>query len=278
MRNGWKYYNHAMIPDCAPHGAVNMEPVKDGTIWKSGRGIPLFARWTSEFDCGYETSFWYCIKDEVFDIQALKAKRRYEIVKGCRNFTCRRIAAGDYVNQIVDILTEAAKGYPQKYRCEVDSEEMCRKIPNWDRQFAVYGAFDKTGKLCGFAYLEKYEDYSEFRGIKAYPKCERQAVNAALIACILADFENDLKQGHYICDGSRPIQHETNFQDYLEKYFCFRKAFCKLHIRYRFPIGFAVKILYIFRNEIKKYDSGRVIHHVLGVLKMEEIIRAQRHF
>lgn len=33
---GWKYYNHAAIPDYAPHEKVNKRPIEDGSIWKLG--------------------------------------------------------------------------------------------------------------------------------------------------------------------------------------------------------------------------------------------------
>ena len=36
--DGWKYYNHAMVPSTWPHELVNMQPIKDGTIWKSAGG------------------------------------------------------------------------------------------------------------------------------------------------------------------------------------------------------------------------------------------------
>ncbi len=61
----WKYYKHAMIPDCAPHEIVDTTPIEDGSIWSSlGENYkPFFARWTSDFDCNHETNWWYCIKD-----------------------------------------------------------------------------------------------------------------------------------------------------------------------------------------------------------------------
>lgn len=49
-------------------------------------GNPYFARWTDNFDCGYETEWWYCIKDEPFDISKINSKKRYEINKGKKNF------------------------------------------------------------------------------------------------------------------------------------------------------------------------------------------------
>lgn len=275
MNNGWKYYNHAMIPTCAPHEEVNIESLKDRSVWEKGA---LLARWTSNFDCDYKTEFWYCIKDDIFDIQKLKSKRRYEITKGQRNFSCKKILAKDYVDEIIDILIESAKEYPAKYRNEIDYRKMCQRIPLWNERFVVYGAFNLEEKLCGYAYLEKHKTYSDFCVLKVYPSCEKYSINAALIAYILKDYENDLQQGHYICDGSRPIQHETNFQEYLEKYFGFRKAYCHLHIKYRFPMRLVVNTLYVIRTFIKKHDYNKIIHYIVGILKMEEIVRRNSGF
>ena len=77
--NGWEYYNHAAVPTVAPHEEPNLQPVEDNSIWKIDGGMPLLARWTTDFDCGSETNWWYVIKDTPFDINALKSKRRYEI-------------------------------------------------------------------------------------------------------------------------------------------------------------------------------------------------------
>ena len=82
---GWRYYNHAIIPTCAPHESVNMRPLENGSIWKVGRrkkDIAVFARWISDWDCVQKTDWWYVIKDDGFDITSLKSKRRYEINKG----------------------------------------------------------------------------------------------------------------------------------------------------------------------------------------------------
>ena len=71
---GWRYYNHAVIPSSPPNAPLNLTPLEDGSIWKIGK-TPLLARWTTNFDCGYETNWWYVIKDTPFDINVLKAKR-----------------------------------------------------------------------------------------------------------------------------------------------------------------------------------------------------------
>ena len=135
----------------------------------------------------------------------------------------------------------------------------------------VYGGFDReTGSLCAYARLRREGLYADFSVMKVIPACERRGVNAAMVSGILADLHGFLTQGGYICDGSRSVNHETAFQDYLEKYFGFRKAYCRLHVRYKWWLALMVKCLYPFRELLAKIDKISIIHLVNGVLKMEE--------
>ena len=107
--------------------------------------------------------------------------------------------------------------------------------------------------------------------MKTRPDCEKRGVNAAIIGRIVTDFNKYLSKSFYICDGSRAVLHETNFQDYLEKYFGFRKAYCKLHMKYRGLIKGLVKILYPLRNYIK--GNGKLTTRIKTVLLFEEIAK-----
>ena len=51
------------------------------------------------------------------------------------------------------------------------------------------------------------------------PETEKLGINGAIVARILEDYTEKGQFSKYICDGARSIQHETAFQDYLEKYF-----------------------------------------------------------
>ena len=31
---GWKYYNHAIVPDIYPHELVDLKPLQNNSIWK----------------------------------------------------------------------------------------------------------------------------------------------------------------------------------------------------------------------------------------------------
>lgn len=38
---GWKYYNHAMLPTSEPHETPDMRPIESGAVWKAG-GVLLY--------------------------------------------------------------------------------------------------------------------------------------------------------------------------------------------------------------------------------------------
>lgn len=269
--NDWRYYNHAVIPSTGPHEEPDISCIKNKSIWKlNGGGVPFIARWTTDFDCGYETSWWYVVKDTPFDINTLKAKRRYEINKGKKNFQVKRINPTDYAEQLFNVLKCALESWPEKYRPIVSKDTFYKELSGW-KEYLVYGGFDNNGLLCGFAYLKEHTSYLDFCVLRVNPQRERDGINAAMVFGILEDNNERLGKSFYICDGSRSIRHETAFQNYLEKYFGFRKAYCKLHIIYRFPLNLVVKVLYPFR---KKISSENKIGSLLSsILRMEEYHR-----
>lgn len=271
---GWKYYNHALIPDRPPHDQPDPAPVESGTAWKQ-EPRALLARWTTDFDCGYETGWWYVIKDTPFDLAALKAKRRYEINKGSRYFEIRRIDPNCYREELFAVEKAAFAGWPEKYRPKADHGSFVRSAAGWDR-FRVYGAFHRDeGILCGYALVKVSGNWADFCVLRTMPRWESQAVNAALVSGILTDLGPFLEQGGYLCDGSRSISHETAFQDYLEKYFGFRKAWCRLHLRFRPGIGAVLGCLYPLRKLLRRWDGIGLVHQINGLLKMKEIAQTQ---
>lgn len=270
---GWKYYNHAVIPVTAPNEEVDTSALENGQVWRIG-GNPLLTRWTTDFDCKCETNWWYVIKDEPFDIDNLKSKRRYEIKKGIKNFDVKRIDPSNYKDELYKVQVAAFSAYPEKYRPTVVEEDFKRQINDW-KTFDVFGAFYKeTGEFAGYALLSKTNDgFMEFNVLKTNPEHEKNAINAALVYELMNYYAKFLLTGGIICDGARSINHETHFQNYLEKYFGFRKAYCHLKIEYNPKVKWLIKLLYMFRGLLLKMDGIGIVHSVNAVLKMEEIVR-----
>lgn len=271
----WEYYNHALIPVQPPTIPADTAAMKQPSFWNATpAGTPLLARWTEDFDCAEQTGWWYIIKDEPFDISALKAKRRYEINRGSKYFDVHIIAPEEYKEALYSVQVAAFSAYPKKYRPTVNKAQFMQDVSHWD-PYVVFGAFYReTNELAGYTLVtHSGESWAGLQVQRTMPEYEKYQVNAALVAKVLSHYSDFLAKGGIICDGARSINHETNFQDYLEKYFGFRKAYCKLCIAYNPKIKWAIKLLYPIRRWLEKMDAIDMVHQINSVLKMEELSR-----
>lgn len=272
-KNDWIYYNHGLISNKMPHEEKNIDNIEENTDWKKNK--TLFARWTSNFDCGYETQWWYCIKDDNYDIEKLKSKRRYVINKGIKNFDVKIINPKEYEDELYGIYTESLKEYPEKYRVILTKDEFLKDNISFNQIYI--GAFDiEDNLLSGYSICEKIENSTDkiinLKVVKVKPEATKKEINAAILNFICIEFLNKQKV-KYICDGERNIRHITNYQDYLIKYFDFRKAYCKLNIKYKLIMKIAVYILYPLKNIIKN-TNNKLLYNIYCVLYQEQIRRS----
>lgn len=275
---GWYYYNRAYLSDTQPHQIVDASQVLSGEIWKKGHSKAILARWTSDFDSSSECNWWYIIKDTPFDIHSLKSNRRYRINQGLRNFNVNPINPKEYIDDLYRVQCEAYKSYPQKYRPNHSIEEMKKCADVWFKNpgYTIFGAFhNETSELCGYAVVLKESTCLDYQILKVNPSYERSSINHAIMASVLEYYSDLLCNGYYICNGERNVQHETNFQKFLKENFGYRTAYCKLHVEYNPKYKWIIKILYVFRKILQKFDNIRIVHKINGVLKMEEIVRQQ---
>lgn len=274
--NGWRYYNHALIPCTAPHETPDVAMLDQKAVWRTPGGRVLLARWTTDFDCGHETNWWYCICDRPFEIQSLKSKRRNVVANGEKY--CRVLIADpmQYEEELLELYNAAQNTYAPTNRNLSDRDSFHRFLKKLSENPAVdfYISFlRETNRAAGYAVVENKDGYAEFQAQKVHPQLERYQVNASLVKAIADHYADRLGSGFYICDGARNINHKTNFQDYLEKYFGFRKAYCRLHVRYRGALKAVMPLLYALRAPLKKLDGVKLIHQINGVLLMEEYRR-----
>lgn len=265
----WHYYKHALPPDCAPHEAVVFASGKFDVPFNCG-GVPLMVRWTSDFDCNRTISWWYEILDRLFDMASLKAKRRYVVRKCVSNFDVRVVDPRDYSEEIADVAVAAVAAYEGVSGAE-DLDTWGRKAEGWTG--TVFGAFPKDGGLmAAWAQLNDHGSYADFMSMKADSDQERLEVNAALVKCVVDHYSERLERDFYICDGECSVLYLTAFRDYLEKFFGFRKAYCTLNLRFRFPVNVIAACLRPFRKRIKRQGSA-LQRQVWGVLQMDSIAR-----
>jgi hypothetical protein len=227
----WKYYNHALRPNIAPHEVADVASLDKVETWKTcGGARPLFARWTSHFDCGYDTDWYYCILDKPFNISKLKSNYRYEINRAIRDCETRIIDVNDYTEQIYEVFIADVKTYNNRIIIP-DKNVFCADVRQW--KGIVFGVFlPCSDMLVAWNRVEVRAAYISLISQKSKPEFQKMRVNIALVYAVREYFKEDLANGKYICDGERNIYHTTNFMIFLEKYFGFRKVYCKLHIKY----------------------------------------------
>lgn len=242
-----------------------------GKRGNGGGAEPLLARWTSDFDCLEETDFWYTICDQQFDLKALKAKRRNVITNGLKNFDVKVVDPREHSKEIYHVHCKAYESYgnvPKPYdifNAEIDAGA---EVDRW-----YVAVFKETGSIEAYARVYFCPECVALNVVKANPEYECFQSNAALVYAIVQDSADIIAAGGYINDGMRNVSHKTNFQSYLMKYFGFRRAYCRLNIRYNPKIGWIVKLAYPFRRLLMKFDSNKIVHMINGVLLMEEIAR-----
>lgn len=271
----WSYYNHAIVPTTAPHETVDESMVDSKNFWKSVGGYPLLARWTTDFDCQEETDWWYIIKDKPFDFQDVDKRYQKQTRKGLKNFDVRIIDPIQYAEALYQVQVAAVSNYSGK-RPRIDHDEFVASM-NARRKGITFAAFSKEdNSIAGYEYTIVHDNYLLTSVLKAKPSYEKKQVNAALIFSVLNHFSKELAQGVYIMSGERTIYHQTAHQEYLVKKFAYRKAYCRLHIRYRPGVKQIVACLYPLRGLLKYLNGFTFIHQLNSVLKMEEIIRKDR--
>lgn len=268
----FKLYKKALISKLAPHLNPNIKNIH-GEIKKNH---VFFARWTSNFDCIEEKPWYYVIKDDFFDISSLRAKERNIIKKGITNYEIKFINFNSYVDELYEIFCEMNKILPKNSRSYITKNDFL--LMNSEGIFI--GAFSKqNNKLSAYAVVDYYDDEKNtlnFKVLRYLPLERNKNVNAAIINFLCIYFINK-KNVKYICDGERSIRHDTTFQDYLIRYFGFRKAYCDLNIEYAKKIKVIVNLLYPFRKALKAVSKhNSLFHNVYTLLYQEQLFRKCR--
>lgn len=265
---GWQYYKHAMIPTSAPHEEPDLSLLKSGEIWE--KGFPLLVRWTSDWDCGYDTGWWYIVRERPFEYSKLSASSRRNIRKALRNCYVEKIDPVQYIDDLWRVFNEAATRY-KNYIMPFDKDGFIREWINSGKDFWA-GFENEESRMIGFATFEVHTDWVDYQVAKYSSEQLKLRVSDAINVTVLEYYLNKLGK-RYISDGQRSVLHTTNVQNYLIEHFAYRKSYCKLHIRYRNVFGLLVKVMFPFRKTLRHLDGINRVHQINSILTMEEVVR-----
>ena len=261
MNNNYHLYKHAWIFNGGPHKEPQLSEIEAQDLLRSGGWM---VRNTYDFDCKARTDFWYIICDRYSGIQELSTKTRNQVRKGRANYSIRLVSKQEILDEGYPIHMAAIDGY--KVPAQVPSREAFeQRIMTSDDRTDFWGAFNKENKMVAFAINKVSDDYCDYQTLKAIPQDMKNYVYYALIDAMNQYYLSD-KKLQFVMDGARSITEHSNIQPFLEEKFLFRKAYCHLHIYYKWWLGIAIACLYPFRKQIKH----AAIHALLTMHGMQD--------
>jgi len=216
---------------------------------------------TYDFDCAENTDFWYIIKDSFGGMAEHTSNERRKIRKALKSYDYKIVDKQIIADNGLEIIKSALEHYPVKDRT-MNKKKFQEYLDSWPvDNHEFWGAFDKTsGKLCGFIVVRLYDNACFYDLVMVHPDFKHNATYPYYgFFYSLNEYYLGKKHFRYVTDGSRSITEHSNIQPFLEHVFKFRKAYCKLKIRYKWWFGIAVRMLYPFRNIIPNRSVKAVL-------------------
>lgn len=267
----WKKYHGALIPNTAPNVEINLTKEESKELLKKTNAY--FLRYTNDWDTQNKSEFWFVIKDGNEDINFYKSKIRNQIKKGLKNCIVKKVSCEEIAKYGYEVYKKAFDNYNTTLTIASKDKfyEDTLKNIHYD-YFAVYSMLENGNEDKMIAYSSNLIEGNScnYKTIKFDPDYLSLYPSYALIHEMNKYYLNELLLD-FVNDGARSISHDTNIQSYLIQKFDFRKAFCKLNIDYRWDIELLIKILFPFKNIIKKYNNK--ITNKLSVLLLQEEIK-----
>ena len=256
--NDFEIYRHAWRFASAPDKEPQLSNSQCNELLRKGG---WFVRNTFDFDCKEQTDFWYLIKDSFGGMEEQSQNERKKLRHAFRSFDFKLVDK-ELVRQKAFSIVKATF---EDYR--VSDRDMNEKVFNeyldhcGRNNYDFWGAFDKdTQELVGFCAVHVWEDSCEYGLIGFLPKYKHDATYPYYgFFYKMNEYYLEEKRFRYVADGARSITEHSDIQSFLEKNFKFRKAYCKLRIKYKWWFGIVVRLLLPFRKLIWNINVKAVL-------------------
>lgn len=264
----WRKYNGAIIPNTPPHIEVDVDYIQQN-ISKEGA---YFARWTTNFDFSTETNFWYVIHDTPMLIQDYSKNTRSKIRRGLKRCKVKLVDKKELKERGFAAYRKAflrykTNVYPKSYQDFKD------EIDSLEGVWHFWAIYNSDNILIGYSQNRIFENYCDYSTVKFHPDYLNLYPSYALFFTMNHYYLNQ-HNFKYVNDGAKSMSHDTNIQNFLMQKFKFRKAYCKLHLRYRPIVKLIINILFPFKFLISKIQVG-IFQKINVLLNHEQIIRLE---
>jgi len=264
----WKYYHGALLPQTAPHIKIELSKEEEQELLRLSKAY--FLRYVSDWDKEEESQFWYVIKDHEEDLEQYKSKIRNQIKRGLKNCIVKKVLKDEIANHGYEVYRSASNSYNTNLM-PPNKETFQNEILTYEH-YDFWAVYNLEGALIAYSQNVIEDNSINYSTIKFHPEYLKLYPSYALFFIMNQYYLNE-KNFLYVNDGAKSISHDTNIQTFLIDKFKFRKAYCKLHIGYRWDIGLAVKVLYLFKSFMPKVNH-KVFNKISVLLNQEEIRRS----
>ena len=262
----WRKYNRALISNRAPHIDSNSENIS--LLLKKEKAF--LARWVSDFDCKKETDFWYIICDKNKGIEEYSVNTRSKIKRGLKNCDVREIGKQEIIINAYEVYNKAFLKYTTHFTCQ-SKDHFIQEIESLGCEWEFFGVYYKE-KLVAYCLCSIKDDTCNYSTIKFHPQYLKYYTSYALFYTMNRYYLVDRKL-KYVNDGSRNLVHKTNIQAFLITKFGFRKAYCRLHVKYNPILRFIVIFIYPLRFVFHRFNNKFAVK-ITALLWQEKIIRS----
>lgn len=262
----------SLIPYYEPHKEVDFSFEFDSKIWNNFENKKaLFLWWSSDFDIKTPTNWWYLIKERPFIKEELHDSTNRNIRKALKRCQVKIIDPLLYRDELYSCYNDALKRYGG-YKERIDKTNFIKKLESdVNNKLEYWGAFsNQDNKLIGYMSVILFEESVEFDVAKFSTEHLNLRPSDAIYATVLDNYLNQ-REYKYVCSGSRSINPFTNTQDYKERTFGYRKAYCNLHLFFNPKYVWLINLLYPFRKILIHLDFISFFHRYNKALRIKEI-------
>jgi hypothetical protein len=262
----WRKYNGALISNRPPHIDLNTREIS--LLLKEKKA--LFARWVTDFDSEKETEFWHVICDKNISIDKYSVNTRSKIKRGLKNCEVKKISKQEIIENAYEVYENAFLKYTTHSTCQ-NKVNFMQDIKSLGTNWEFFGVYYKE-KLIAYCMCSLKDSTCNYSTIKFHPQYLKYYSSYALFHTMNQYYLGERKL-KYVNDGARNLVHKTNVQDFLITKFGFRKAYCKLHVKYSLMLRFMVLFIYPLRFVFYRFNNKFAVK-ITALLFQEKIRRS----
>jgi hypothetical protein len=200
----------------------------------------------------------------------MRSEERRQTKRALEACEVRRVDAEFIAASGYEVYLRAYDRYRNATEAIWDEAEFQRRMrlhAPFDDLIHFWGAF-RDGALVAFYICDLFDRVEVSYAFGKFHPDHMKAHPAHALIHRMTEYYLTEQHFEYVNDGWRSLVHETNIQDFLIEKFGFRKAWTRLAVHYRWPLGPLVRATFPFRKAL-----GRLKPQLSALYSLETVRR-----